>query len=334
MANFYQIDEPPDLFSSFYLPLKERVKHKVKKRSIIVIGGPTGSGKSKLAIDIAKEICGEIISVDAMQVYRKMDIGTAKVSMEEMNGIPHHLIDVRDVREVFNVVDFYKMAHKALREILIRRHMPIVVGGSGFYMHVFLYGPPLGPPSNKEVREKLRRKMEEMGAEVLYERLQMLDPIYAKTITEKDKHKIIRALEIISLSHKKVSDFPKQHLESGNLNFNCFFIFLPREKLYEKLDLRCDEMIERGFIEEVEELEKIGIMENSSASQAIGYKQCLEFLKGKISREEFIFEFKKASRRYAKKQFTWFRKEKRFKWLNMDELGFEKAKEIILESIC
>lgn len=302
---------------------------------MIVIAGPTAAGKTSLSMNLARAIGGEIISVDSMQVYREMDIGTAKASLEERVDIPHHMIDIRDIHEEFNVVEYYNEAHSRLKEILIRNNAPIIVGGSGFYLNVFLNGPPQGPPSDPEVRQWLEHQMEALGAGTLYERLQMLDPVYAQTITENDKHKIIRGLEIISLSEKKVSDFPKKGLNPHpEYDFRCWFVYLPKEVLYPKIEMRCEEMIEQGFIEEVKKLKSLGLEENQIAMQAIGYKQCLAYLKTAQTKEDyaaFMLEFKKATRHYAKRQFTWFRKEPSFRWLNLDELTPEKVSEIILQ---
>jgi tRNA dimethylallyltransferase len=261
-----------------------------------------------------------------------MDIGTAKASPDERSLIAHHLVDICDFEVVFNVAEFYKQAQEAFREIIIRENVPIVVGGSGFYIHTLLYGPPLGPPSIPEVREQLERQMRDLGSEVLYERLQLLDPEYAQTIGEKDRHKIIRALEIMALSDKKVSDFPKaDKLQEHVYDFRCWFLYYPRTKLYSRIEMRCDEMIRNGFVDEVRELEKKGIRTNPSASQAIGYRQALAYLEGTLTEREFIVEFKKASRHYSKRQFTWFRKEPLFRWLNIEEYPAERLKELILQ---
>ncbi len=317
------------------LPLKKKVFPQGKKKRVLIISGPTASGKTHLSLSLAQAIGGEIISADSMQVYRGMDIGTAKATPEERSLIAHHLIDVCDLDAAFNVAEFYKQSQEAFREISARENVPIVVGGSGFYIHALLYGPPAGPPSIPEVREQLDRQMRELGVEILYERLQMLDPEYAATICEQDRHKIIRALEIMALSERKVSDFPKpDQLQEQNYDFRCWFIYYPKERLYSRIEMRCDEMIRKGFVEEVKELEKKGIRKNSSASQAIGYRQALEYLSGEQTAERFkLFEaeFKKASRHYSKRQFTWFRKEPLFRWLNIEEHPMERLKELILQ---
>lgn len=305
-----------------------------RKKRIIVISGPTCCGKSALAMQLAQAMDGEIVSADSMQVYRGMDIGTAKPSKEEMLLVPHHLIDIRDVSENFNVVDFYYEARQACRSILERGNVPLVVGGSGFYLHAFLYGPPSGPPSVPELRETLEDEMEKLGPEVLFERLMQLDPQYAKTITKNDKQKIVRALEIISLTNKKVSKISwKGRRKPQNYDFRCWFLHRPREELYNRIHVRCDQMLERGFVEEVIRLEQLGLRQNRSASQAIGYKQALDFIAGDRSEKDyksFVDAFKQATRNYAKRQFTWFKKEPIFRWIDVDmhdtEIVYEKIK--------
>ena len=316
------------------LPDKIQVSLPVSKKKVIILSGPTGVGKTALSLVIAKAIGGEIISADSMQVYRGMDIGTAKISFEEREEVPHHLLDIRSIEETFNVVDFWNEATRLIEEIYERGHVPIVVGGTGFYIHALIYGPPTGPASQEEVRAEWESEMRERGSEALYRKLEELDPQYAQTITQNDKHKIVRALEIIALTGKRVSQFVKQTNPLQQYDFRCWFLYLPKDILYRRIEERCDAMIARGLLQEVESLERAGLRGNSSASQAIGYRQCLEFLdspKGKEEWERFTTIFKQASRKYAKRQFTWFRKEKFFRWLNREELSFERAAEVILQ---
>ncbi len=323
------------LLSRHPIPQKERIPPQERKKRVLVISGPTAAGKTALSLSLAAALGGEIISADSMQVYRGMDIGTAKALPEERAAITHHLIDICDIQSIFNVAEFYKHVQEAFREITVRENVPIVVGGSGFYIHALLYGPPQGPPSNPEVREQLEKQMHDLGPEVLYERLQMLDPHYAATISEFDRHKIIRALEIMALSERKVSDFPKpDKLQEQEYDFRCWFLYYPKERLYARIEKRCEEMIQKGLLEEVKALEKLGIKNNPTASQAIGYRQALEFLAGAQSPEDyqnFVTAFKKASRQYSKRQFTWFRKEPLFRWLNLEEHPLERLKELILQ---
>lgn len=314
---------------------KQKLPPRSKKKRVLVIAGPTAAGKTKLSLSLAAALGGEILSADSMQVYRGMDIGTAKALPEERMSIAHHLVDVCDVTTPFNVAEFYKHAQDAFREITARENVPIVVGGSGFYIHALLYGPPEGPPSSPKVREALEKQMEDLGPEVLYERLQMFDPQYAATISEFDKHKIIRALEIMAIAEKRVSDFAKpDKLQEQEYDFRCWFLYYPKTRLHARIEKRCEEMIEQGLINEVKNLEKQGIKNNPTASLAIGYRQALDFLNSEQTSEDlenFTNAFKRASRQYSKRQFTWFRKEPLFRWLNIDEHPMERLKELILQ---
>lgn len=313
---------------------KETEPH-IKKR-VLVISGPTASGKTELSTQLAQLINGEIISADSIQVYKGMNIGTAKVAHREREKIPHHLIDICELSERFNVKQFYEKAIAAIYDILSRGGVPIVVGGTGFYLHSLLYGPPQGPPASYEIRKKIEEDLSKFGVEALYERLFKFDPIYGKTISYRDTYKIIRGLEIISLTGKKVSDFPKESSfkNFSEFDFRCWFIYFPKEILYPRIEMRCDEIIAKGFIEEVEILKELGLEKNPSASQSIGYRQCLDFLNTSKSNEDwehFVWEFKKASRRFAKRQFTWFRKEPLFRWVDLSKHGFQKTLELMLQ---
>lgn len=318
--------------------LRQSEKEQIKKKKVLIIAGPTSTGKTQLSLLITQAVDGEIISGDSMQIYRGTDIGTAKVTKEEMKMAQHHLIDICDIKEPFNVVNFYHESHIALHEILLKEKLPILVGGAGFYIHAFLYGPPKGPPSNSELRAKLESDYDKFGPEMLYEKLRELDPDYAASITMQDRHKVIRALEIISITGKKVSEIPKPSEEdlARDLDFRCWFIYYPKPVLYKRIDERCDRMIQNGLLDEVAHLREMGIEENASAAHSIGYRQCLEYLDSKKTPEDwdnFVTSFKKASRNYAKRQFTWFRKEPLFRWLDLSELTLQEAAEIILNDL-
>ena len=306
--------------------------NKAKKR-VIVIAGPTACGKSDLAMSLARTCGGEIISADSMQVYRGMDIGTAKPTKEDREQICHHLIDIRDVTDTFNVVDFYYEARHCCHVIHGRDNIPMIVGGSGFYLRSLLYGPPSGPPSVLELRKALEEECDRLGCEALYERLKELDPQYAGTLTKNDKQKIVRGLEIVTLTGKKVSKLSwKGRRKPQNYDFRCWFLHRPRERLYHRIEERCDRMIANGLLEEVARLDLLGLRQNTSAAQAIGYRQALEYLDSKQTKEDyrhFVESFKQASRNYAKRQFTWFRKEPLFRWLDLDMHDPEVALEII-----
>ena len=315
-------------------PYKKKIGDMESRRKVIVLAGPTATGKTDLSLKIAEILDGEIISADSMQVYREMDIGTAKVSLEEQKRVAHHLINIRNIDESFNVAEFYDEAHKALEDILRRRKVPIVVGGTGFYLHAFLYGPPQGPSSSPEIRQLLEEQANKRGIEVLYQKLSEIDPQYARQISQNDRHKIIRALEIISITKEKVSDIPKLEKDSEHYDFRCWFIYYPKQILYPRIEMRCDAMIQQGFIEEVTRLDRKGLRKNASASQAIGYRQCLQYLETDRSDEhfeEFVWNLKKACRQYAKRQLTWFRKEKDFRWLNLEEQDLSRAQELIIQ---
>jgi tRNA dimethylallyltransferase len=314
-------------------PIKSKLKSNRPKKKVLVIAGPTAVGKTALSLRLAEMLGGQIISADSMQVYCGMDIGTAKVSLEERGQIPHYLIDMRDIDQPFNVAQFYEAAHHALKIILREGAVPIVVGGTGFYVRAFIYGPPSGPPSVPEIREKIENELDQIGPVALYDKLKSIDPEYAAKITAFDRHKIVRGLEIISLTGLRVSDFaPSSPEQTEDYDFRCWFLFRPLEELYHRIEERCDEMITKGLLEEVRTLEQRGLRKNTSASQAIGYRQCLEFFDSPKTQEDwdrFVREFKKASRHYARRQFTWFRKEPLFRWLNMSSIRMENAAEMI-----
>lgn len=283
------------------------------KKTVILLSGPTGSGKTDVSLQLAPMVNGEIISVDSMQVYRGMDIGTAKISWEKRQLIPHYLIDICHVQETFNVVDFYYQAIHACQSILDRNKVPILVGGTGFYFHVFLSGPPEGPPADFAFRERLESCVQEQGVKSLYQVLQEKDFAYSQTITKNDKNKIIRALEIIHLTGKKVSEhaWSSQIDVPKDFHCRCWFLSPPKELLKDRIYSRCAYMLQAGLIQEVETLIQQGIQDNPTASKAIGYREWIQFLN--IGSPQHMYEstkelFLKNSWRYTKKQRTWFKR--------------------------
>lgn len=332
-------EEIARLYYGIALDIQRQLSANIQKpkNRVIVLAGPTGVGKTAFSLALAESLGGEIISADSMQVYTGMDIGTAKPTVEERESVPHHLIDIRNVAESFNVVDFYYEARHSLQVIHARDNVSIVVGGSGFYLHALLYGPPSGPPSVSELRKTLEDEMEKKGADVLFDRLKQLDLNYANTITKHDKQKIIRALEIITLTGKKVSKLPwGARQKPQNYDFHCWFLHRPRDQLYKRIDSRCDEMLAAGFLDEVRELKNAGLESNPSACQAIGYRQALEFFNSNGDEKayrDFVEKFKQASRNYAKRQITWFRHdhEPLFRWLDLDLHDPEVAMDIITQ---
>lgn len=305
------------------------------KRRVLILAGPTGVGKTALSLLLARLLGGEIISADSIQVYRGMDIGTAKVSLHERELVAHHLIDIRTLEDPFNVFDFVKEAQTAIDSILARGKVPIVVGGTGFYLHALLYGPPQGPPADDKVRSFIRDELKEKGLAHLYDRLVELDPDYAKTISASDEHKISRALEIIQLSGRKVSDFSwKNRPLISSYEYHAWFLHMPKELLYKRLNERCELMLKEGLLHEVMQLETCGLRKNSTAAHAIGYRQSLAFLDTEKTPDDYasyVEQLKAASRQLAKRQYTWFRKEPAFRWLDVTTMSQEALMKMIAE---
>ena len=305
----------------------------VPRQKVIILAGPTGCGKSDFAMQLAKTAHGEILSADSMQVYRGMDIGTAKPTRAHRAEIPHHLIDIREIADPMNVVEFCQAATECLKGFSGREEIPIVVGGSGFYLHSLLYGPPAGPPPCPKIRKELEEKLELLGADALYAQLEQVDAEYAHTITRHDRHKIVRALEIIYSTGNKVSSFGwRQRKVILPYDFRCWFLHRPRHRLYHRIDKRCEKMLADGFLDEVERLKQNGLLLNASAAQAIGYRQALQYLATAQTRSDyaaFVEKFQRASRHYAKMQLTWFRKES-YQWLDIEAHDIETAMEMIL----
>ncbi|AGT72134.1 tRNA delta(2)-isopentenylpyrophosphate transferase [Chlamydia trachomatis] len=313
---------------------------KMFKRTVILLAGPTGSGKTAVSLKLAPLVDGEIISVDSMQVYQGMDIGTAKVSLADRKEVPHHLIDVCHVQESFNAVDFYYHAVQACQDILSRNKVPILVGGTGFYFHTFLSGPPSGPSPDFVLREQLTLEAQERGISALYQELELLDPVYAATITKHDKNKIIRALEIIRKTGSKVSSYAWQSTVNESKEYHCrgWLLSPDPELLRHNILERCDQMLEEGLLDEVQALLAARIKGNSSASRAIGYREWIEFLDlgsppdlFEITKQKFITN----TWRYTKKQRTWFKRYSLFRELRpmgmtLDDMAKKIAQDYFL----
>lgn len=314
----------------------KRLQHIPGSHRAILIAGPTAVGKSKIAIEVAKQVGGEIISCDSVQVYKGMDIGTAKVTFEERANVPHHLIDICSIDQLFNVVDFYRAATEAFRSIVMRGAVPILVGGTGFYFRTFVCGPPQTPPSDREVRENIEAECDRFGPEFLFEKLLALDPEYANAISAKDQQKIKRALEIITITQLPVSTIPMQSMEDRpqNIDFRGWFLHYPREILYERINQRCKQMLDMGLIEEVQSLLNQGLESNPSACKSIGYRQCIEFLNSARTPDDFaslLFQLQKQTRHYAKRQCTWFRKEPLCRWLDLSAFSQQQVIDYIVQ---
>ena len=296
------------------------------KPTVYVIGGPTASGKSKLAVELAKKINGEIISADSMQIYKDMNIGTAKITNQEMQGIKHYLIDFISPEQRYSVSSFKKDAEDAIEKILSNGKTPIIVGGTGLYIDSLIYGIEFQDEKiDTKYREKLNKIAEIEGLEKLYKKAQKIDPEAMAKISANDKKRIIRVLEIYHKTGKTKTEQEKESRKNEvKYNYKVFAITIPREKLYERINKRVDQMLEQGLIEEVEKiLEKYSYF--PTAMQGLGYKEVIEYLENKITKEEMIEKIKKETRHYAKRQITWFKKNKETIWLDGEKTTEENV---------
>jgi len=306
----------------------------MKKPVILVIAGPTATGKTRLSLEISAELCGEIISADSMQLYRGMDIGTAKAAPEERGRIPHHLIDILDPHEEFSVADYVEHANAAAGDIVSRGRLPVVAGGTGLYISSFMDNIKFSRMSRDEAyRLELDAVYKEKGGEYLLSLLRKNDPQTAAKLHENDAKRIIRALEIYKASGKTQSEWDVLSKENPSPYdfYPVLLTYSDREKLYDAINNRVDTMMERGLLKEAEAL--YGRALSRTAKQAIGYKELLEYFNGNTSLNEAVGKIKQASRRLAKRQLTWFCRDSRYKRIEVDTSGIEKIKKTIIFSI-
>ncbi len=304
----------------------------MKKEPLVILTGPTAVGKTKLSIALAKAIGGEIISADSMQVYRHMDIGSAKIRLEEMEGIPHYLVDVLEPWEEFHVVRFQQMAKEAMKKIREHGHIPILVGGTGFYIQAIVKDIDFTENEASPYREELTRLAEEKGADFLYEKLQKVDPKSAQIIHAHNVKRIIRALEFYQMTGKKISEHNKEQREkSSPYQFAYFVLQDERTKLYKRIEARIDEMLQDGLIEEVTALKEMGLKRGMVSMQGLGYKEILAYLDGECTLEEAVEILKRDTRHFAKRQITWFRREEEVIWLDKGKFAYQE--EQILEAM-
>jgi len=284
---------------------------------LIIIAGPTASGKTSVSVELARLFDAEIINADSMQVYRGMDIGTAKPSIEERKGVPHHLLDVVNPDEEYNAAIYRDMASAAALDIIRRGRRAMVVGGTGLYIKSLLGGLFQCPPAAPEIRESLTREWESAGPRALYERLERLDPQSARNIHPNDRVRVLRALEVISLTNRPPSALSREHGFSDHA-FNAlkFCLKRDREELYHRVNTRTIAMIEAGLLVETESLLRKGYSPRLKPLQAIGYKQAVEYLEGRFSLEKTIEKIQRETRRYAKRQLTWFRADPEYTWVD------------------
>lgn len=306
----------------------------MSKKPMIVLTGPTAVGKTALSIGLAKRINGSIISADSMQIYKHMDIGSAKITKEEMCGVKHYLVDELEPYEEFNIYRFKEMALEALKEIYAEGKIPIIVGGTGFYIQGLLYDIDFSETNaDEEYRNEMENYAKENGAHALHELLREVDPESCELIHENNVKRVIRALEYYHLTGEKISEHNKKEKEKESpYNFAYFVLNDFRENLYSRIDLRVDKMVEAGLLEEVCALKDMGYTPDMVAMQGLGYKEILWHLDKRCTLNEAIETIKQETRHFAKRQLTWFRREKEVIWIDKDKFEYDDNQ--ILDFIC
>lgn len=305
----------------------------MNKKPMVILTGPTAVGKTALSIALAKRINGAVISADSMQVYRHMDIGSAKIMPKEMQGVKHYLVDALEPGDEFHVVRFVEMAKTALTEIYEAGKIPIIVGGTGFYIQALLYDVDFTEQECDEAyRASLAKLAEERGNRYLHEMLREIDPASAGAIHENNRKRVIRALEFYHHTGEKISEHnEKEREKSSPYNFAYFVLNDAREKLYQRIDARVDAMLGQGLVAEVTKLKEMGCHGGMVSMQGLGYKEILEYLAGESTLDEAVYIIKRETRHFAKRQLTWFRREREVIWLNKPEYQYDEEK--ILEKI-
>lgn len=298
------------------------------KQPLIILTGPTAAGKTELSIALAKAVGGEIISADSIQIYKYMDIGSAKITREEMKGIPHYLVDELKPDEEFHIVRFQQMAKERMKSIYGRGKIPIIVGGTGFYIQSILYDIDFA--ENKEDKD-YRKQCEELGERYgngyLYDLLCKVDPASAQIIHKNNRKRVIRALEYYKQTGKRISEHNEEQRKKDSPYNYCYFVLnRERDLLYERINRRVDDMMKRGLVDEVRKLKSMGYGEELVSMQGLGYKEIYGYLNGKTSLEEAVYAIKRDTRHFAKRQLTWFRREKDVTWINCEEFGNDKEK--------
>ncbi len=298
------------------------------KKRLIVLTGPTAVGKTKLSIALARAVGGEIISADSMQVYRGMDIGTAKITPEEMGGISHHLIDILSPKEEFNVVNFQKLAVQAMGEIYARGKVPVIVGGTGFYIQAVTNAIDFTESeADTALREELFDFAREHGAAALHKKLEMVDNVAAAQIHENNIKRVVRALEYYAQTKKPISEHNKEQAKhTSPYELYYFVLTAPRDLLYEAIDRRVDQMMADGFLDEVKHLKAQGVTREMLSMQGLGYKELFAYLDGEITLENAKELIKRDTRHFAKRQLTWFKRERGVIWVDKAEYQFDEEK--------
>ncbi|MCR4903321.1 MAG: tRNA (adenosine(37)-N6)-dimethylallyltransferase MiaA [Butyrivibrio sp.] len=300
---------------------------------LIILTGPTAVGKSKLSIELAKRIGGEIISADSMQVYKKMNIGTDKIMPSEMGGVTHHMIDILEPDQDFNVYVFKKMVNDIIPEIYKRGHIPIIVGGTGFYIQAVLYDIDFtDTDEDNSIRLELEKRAMEEGGAVLHEELNKVDPESAQAIHENNIKRVIRALEYYKMTGNKISEHNiEEHEKKSKYDFRYFVLTDDRKVLYERIEKRIDQMIKKGLVEEVKALYDSKIPRNATSMQGIGYRELYGYFDGEYDLERAIYLIKLNTRHFAKRQLTWFRRERDVSWV--DKSQFKRDDNLVLQEL-
>lgn len=303
-------------------------------KPLVILAGPTAVGKTELSIRLAKRINGAIISADSMQVYKYMDIGSAKIMPDEMEGVKHYLIDELDPSDEFNIVRFQQMAKDALKEIYANGQIPIVAGGTGFYIQALLYDIDFTHQDSDEAfRKEMSDYAAEYGAEALHEKLKEIDPVSYKTIHANNTKRVIRALEYYRMTGQPISAHNEQeHQKVSPYNFAYFVLTDDRKHLYDRIDYRVDLMMKKGLLDEVKNLYDMGYHKDMVSMQGLGYKELLSYLDGECSLEEAVYIIKRETRHFAKRQLTWFRRERDVIWL--DKSAYQYNDQRILTDMC
>lgn len=303
-------------------------------KPLVILAGPTAVGKTELSIRLAKRINGAIISADSMQVYKYMDIGSAKIIPDEMEGVKHYLIDELDPSDEFNIVRFQQMAKDALKEIYANGQIPIVAGGTGFYIQALLYDIDFTHQDSDEAfRKEMSDYAAEYGAEALHEKLKEIDPVSYKTIHANNTKRVIRALEYYRMTGQPISAHNEQeHQKVSPYNFAYFVLTDDRKHLYDRIDYRVDLMMKKGLVDEVKNLYDMGYHKDMVSMQGLGYKELLSYLDGECSLEEAVYIIKRETRHFAKRQLTWFRRERDVIWL--DKSAYQYNDQRILTDMC
>lgn len=291
---------------------------------VVIIAGPTAVGKTTIAIELAERMGGEIVGADSRQIYRFMNIGTAKPTPEELSRVPHHLIDIRNPDEVYSAADFARDASAIMQEITGRGHVPFLVGGTGLYIHTLLYGIFEGPGKDEEFRNQMRTLTEQHGTVFLHQELQRLDPVSAQRLHPNDHLRIIRALEVLHLTGRPISEHQTFYTKPLNQFQSCFLVLnAPRPILYERIENRVENMVTNGLFQEVESLIQRGYHAELPAMTSVGYKEVLDYFHGISDRDTTVALIKRNTRRYAKRQLTWFKKYQDAHWIEYAPLkGF------------